>query len=245
MLPDHTVIAYDAPNGGGYTLEAVLGVPSNAVKGPDFMGWELKGFEVKNFEEWPASKRVTLLDPGPDGGEYKNLGAAGFIQAYGYSPKGRTDRMNFGGVHKYGVLARLTTSTLGLTGYDRNLKGGTITDDSGAVVVYGPADEILMSWSFRHLMLMWNRKHEKAAFVPYNLRREPHRQYHYGNRIAICRNSDFLYFLREVADGNVIFDPGLKVEGLPSKPKAKVRCPMRISVENTPKLYHQAKIVTL
>ena len=38
-----------APNCGGYTLEAALGVTPNGYSEPDFMGWEVKQFGVANF----------------------------------------------------------------------------------------------------------------------------------------------------------------------------------------------------
>ena len=39
---DGKAISYRAPNGGGYTLEAELGIVPNGVSEPDYLGWEVK-----------------------------------------------------------------------------------------------------------------------------------------------------------------------------------------------------------
>ena len=53
-----------APNCGGYTLEAELGVTPNGYSEPDFMGWEVKQFGVANFNR-TKSKAITLMTPEP------------------------------------------------------------------------------------------------------------------------------------------------------------------------------------
>jgi hypothetical protein len=42
-------MACEAPNCGGYTLEAELGITPNGYSEPDFLGWEVKQFGVANF----------------------------------------------------------------------------------------------------------------------------------------------------------------------------------------------------
>ena len=64
---------YRAQNGGGYTLEAELGVIPNGIADPDFMGWEIKQFAVKKCH-LINSKPLTLLTPEPDGGYYVDEG---------------------------------------------------------------------------------------------------------------------------------------------------------------------------
>ena len=48
---------YNARNGGGYTLEALLGVIPNGRAEPDFMGWEIKAH---------SGSRITLMTPEPN-----------------------------------------------------------------------------------------------------------------------------------------------------------------------------------
>ena len=52
---------YRAPNGGGYTLEAMLGITPNGFAEPDFMGWEVKQYSVNNFEKFVAKTPVTIF----------------------------------------------------------------------------------------------------------------------------------------------------------------------------------------
>ena len=59
---------YRAPNGGGYTLEAMLGITPNGFAEPDFMGWEVKQYSVNNFEKFVAKTPVTIFTPEPTGG---------------------------------------------------------------------------------------------------------------------------------------------------------------------------------
>lgn len=99
-----TVLDCDAPNCGGYTLEAELGIMPNGYAEPDFMGWEVKQYGVDSFSR-VGSATITLMTPEPTEGLYVSQGVEHFIRTYGYPDQnGRPDRLNFGGVHKAGVL---------------------------------------------------------------------------------------------------------------------------------------------
>ena len=80
---------YQAKNGGGYTLEALLGIIPNGRSEPDFMGWEIKGY---------SSDRVTLMTPEPTGGIYRENGVEVFVRKFG-KPTGN-DTLYFTGLHK-------------------------------------------------------------------------------------------------------------------------------------------------
>ncbi|MDR0234581.1 MAG: MvaI/BcnI family restriction endonuclease [Zoogloeaceae bacterium] len=62
-------IPYNARNGGGYTLEALLGIIPNGRSEPDYMGWEIKAY---------GGSRLTLMTPEPDGGMYGEKGVIPF-----------------------------------------------------------------------------------------------------------------------------------------------------------------------
>ena len=66
-------VACEAPNCGGYTLEAELGITPNGYSEPDFMGWEVKQFGVSDFDRL-GSAVITLMTPEPTGGIYKTHG---------------------------------------------------------------------------------------------------------------------------------------------------------------------------
>ena len=97
-----------ARNGGGYTLEAELGISPNGYAEPDFMGWEVKQYGVRDFERYTAKRPVTLMTPEPTGGVYRDEGVEVFLHRFGYPDKaGKAGRINFGG-----VLQITGTSTL-------------------------------------------------------------------------------------------------------------------------------------
>ena len=73
LSSDLTSKPYKAQNGGGYTLEAMLGISPNGFAEPDYLGWEVKQFGVKGFPIKQA-KPTTLMTPEPNGGIYTDLG---------------------------------------------------------------------------------------------------------------------------------------------------------------------------
>ncbi len=89
---------YSARNGGGYTLEAELGIRPNGDAEPDFMGWEVKQYGVANFIKFAPKSPVTLMTPEPTGGIYRDAGVTAFyLKRFGYPDKGgKPDRINYG-----------------------------------------------------------------------------------------------------------------------------------------------------
>ena len=75
---------YMARNGGGYTLEAELGISPNSYSQPDFLGWEVKQYGVEDFLKLKAKSPVTLMTPEPTGGIYKEDGVERFLRRFGY-----------------------------------------------------------------------------------------------------------------------------------------------------------------
>jgi hypothetical protein len=56
---------------------------------PDYLGWEVKQFSVRNFNAINSSV-ITLMTPEPTDGYYAKEGSQAFIRKYGYSDlKGR------------------------------------------------------------------------------------------------------------------------------------------------------------
>ena len=75
-------------NCGGLTLEAELGVISNSRSEPDFMGYEVKQFQVRDLNKVDLGSAITLMTPEPQGGIYKDRGADVFVRKFGYMDKG-------------------------------------------------------------------------------------------------------------------------------------------------------------
>lgn len=228
-------------NCGGYTLEAELGVTPNGYSDPDFMGWEIKQFSVTNFERLNSAV-ITLMTPEPTDGIYKTRGVDYFIRTYGYPDKmGRPDRLNFGGIHKVGKVHPTTQLEMKIFGFD--FKTEKIRNTNGKIALIDRKENETASWSFSSMLLHWNRKHNNACYVPSQSITAGNRKYKYGNRIILGVGTDFQLFLSQMAQGNIYYDPGIKLENISTNPSIKRRSQFRIKSNFLPKLYRNNEIV--
>lgn len=234
-----------APQCGGFTLEAELGIPKNSKSEPDFLGYEVKQHGVTNFDRPLSGSAITLMTPEPKLGFYANEGVVQFIRRFGYVDRnGREDRLNFGGIHKVGEVQSLTGLRLSLIGYD--FSKGRIIDAKGCIALLTPEGEMAAGWSFTEMMSHWTRKHSKATYVPSMTRKEPTLQYSYGHTVRIAEQTDFVRLLEAFAKGDVYYDPGIKLEQVSSaKPREKRRSQFRIASKNIPSLYGTVESVRL
>ncbi len=222
-------------NCGGYTLEAELGITPNGYSDPDYLGWEIKQFGVKSFSRLDSAV-ITLMTPEPTGGIYKHEGAEFFLHKYGYPDRmGRSDRINFGGVHKVGLTHHLTNLEMRLVGFD--LDSGKIRNASGCISLIDWDGNEAASWSFADMLLHWNRKHNQACYIPSILDASESRKYKFGKIIKLGIGTDFQLFLQEMAAGRIYYDPGIKIENLSTKPSIKKRSQFRIKSGHLGNLY--------
>lgn len=229
------LVGCEAPNCGGYTLEAELGIIPNGYSEPDFLGWEVKQFGVANFAR-VNSAIITLMTPEPTDGIYKTEGAESFLRQYGYADKnGKADRINFGGVHKTGVRHPLTNLEMQLIGFDE--ESGKIRNTNGRISLVDINGNETASWSFTSMLLHWNRKHNQACYVPSLSETVHERQYKYGSNIILGTGTDFQLFLGQMASGNIYYDPGIKMENASTKPKIKKLSQFRIKSQHLPNIY--------
>ncbi|SCX86645.1 MvaI/BcnI restriction endonuclease family protein [Flavobacterium anhuiense] len=237
------ILPCESSNCGGYTLEAELGITPNGYSEPDYLGWEVKQFGVANFERI-NSRVITLMTPEPTDGFYKLAGAEAFLRKYGYPDvSGKPDRLNFGGVHKSDLLHPRTNLTLKLIGYDQT--EGKIRNANGRIALIDVNNNETASWSFSSMLLHWNRKHNQACYVPSLSETGTGRNYKYGNRIILGTGTDFLMFLKEMANGNIYYDPGIKIENMSSKPSIKKRSQFRIKSGYLSNLYKENEIIDI
>lgn len=245
------ILACEATNCGGYTLEAELGIIPNGNSDPDYLGWEIKQFSVKNFQKYNSSI-ITLMTPEPTNGFYVQEGIESFIRKYGYKDKrGREERLNFGGLHKYEMTTASTNLKLVIEGYD--ILSQKITNTDGFVGLIDKDENIASSWSFSSLMAHWNKKHAKACYVPSKTKKEQNaffngKQYLYGETILLGMRTDFSFLLKEMSSGNIYYDPGIKLElEIPGKRKQNIkrRSQFRIKSGNVGNLYKNYEILDL
>jgi len=226
----------NAPNCGGYTLEAELGIRPNGISDPDFHGWEIKQHAVANLLRPASGGPITLMTPEPTGGLYVDAGIKEFIRRYGYPDRTIIDRRNFGGIHNALRICTATNLALTLQGYDPVTR--KITDFSGGISLVDPEGTAAAVWHYKDLLHHWTRKHAKAAYIPSIVRREPRNQYQYSSHVRIAEVTEFRLFLNAVASGDVYYDPGIKIVNVSSaKPEVKKRSQFRIRSASIPLLY--------
>lgn len=224
---------YHARNGGGYTLEALLGIIPNGRSEPDFMGWEIKGY---------SSDRVTLMTPEPTGGIYGENGVEVFVRKFG-KPTG-SDTLYFTGLHKANSKNNSTGLTLVVNGFNPVKK--VIENVNGAVELLTESGECAASWSFEGLLMKWNKKHAQAAYVPYKSNQTEPPAYQYASPILMGEGTDFNLYLSALSAGLVVFDPGSKVmNASTSKSTVKARSQFRIPVKQLTNLYQKFEAVGL
>jgi hypothetical protein len=237
MLGDGTIIPYDAANGVGYTLEALLGVRPNAVGAPDYLGWEVKALTAGRSGHVASSKRITLMTPNPTGGDLAELGPAAFMRLYGYPDRRSPQRLNFGGTYSARHRTGNRSLQLVLDGFDPKAPSRFSAD--GAVSLEDPTGHQAMEWSLTKMIGLWNHKHSKAVYLPADA--DLHggrRRYRYGSTAYLGTGTDFSRLLLGVAHGEVVYDPGIKLEHAGSdREKAKARHQFRVAFGSLPSLY--------
>ena len=236
-----TILPCLSSNCGGYTLEAELGITPNGYSEPDYLGWEVKQFGVTNFNRINTAV-ITLMTPEPTDGLYKSKGAEYFLNKYGYADKtGREDRINFGGIHKVGIRNETTNLEMAILGFDT--QSGKIRNTNGRIILTDKKGNEAAAWSFSSLLLHWNRKHNQACYVPSISDTTGNRKYKYGDKVLLGVGTDFQLFLKQLAKGNIYYDPGIKMENISTRPKIKKRSQFRIKYQFLQDLYKESNII--
>jgi len=233
-------------NCGGYTLESEFGITPNGFSKPDFLGWEIKQYGVKDFTRDQARK-ISILTPEPTGGFYGQHGVKAFVLKYGRLNKKNPDRMDFVGVHKCNQRRSDTGLMLTLEGYDpyANKGRGAINDpEGGALSLSDERGDVAASWSFEGLVSHWTQKHQNCVYVRSESRARP-RQYRYGSEVRLGHGTSFELFLKSIWEQKIILDPAPKVEELSGKQLVKARNQFRVSSKDIGYLYHEVESVQL
>lgn len=223
MSANGEIVPYTARNGGGYTLEALLGIIPNSNAEPDYLGWEIKAY---------SRSRITLMTPEPDGGYYGEKGAKAFVMNYGHNTS--EDTKYFTGTHYANKLCETTGMTMRILGFDPDRPSKIDVD--GAICLVDSNGNEAASWSFSQLLSHWNRKHAFAAYVPYTAEGEPP-SYMYDSPILMGEHTDFGKYINALHSGFIAFDPASKVTKTSSGSKIKARSQFRSTVKNLSVLY--------
>ncbi|MEQ8207441.1 MAG: MvaI/BcnI family restriction endonuclease [Woeseia sp.] len=235
LQADGTSIGYNAPNGGGFTLEAEFGITPNGYSEPDFQGWEIKQYAVRNLSK-PSGGRITLMTPEPNGGFYRDRGVEEFLLQFGYPDTRGRDRLNFCGTHKVRARHQRTGLTLTMPGFDAESR--ELTDPSSGLCLVDDAGRAAATWSYASILEHWKRKHAQAVYVPSVRRRAPKLQYRFANKVDLGTGTGMTLLLGAMAEGTVFYDPGIIMKDASgTRRPIKRRSQFRVTATNLHTLY--------
>jgi hypothetical protein len=218
-------VPFHGNQGGGYTLEALLGVEANSRKGPDKYGFEVKAY---------GGQKLTLTTPVPDGGFQGQNAFRRFMEVYAHDGKSNDGSRRFTGVHRCGEVNASTGMTLVLEGYDP-ASGEFVgnTDEIGVAMIV-PGQEIAVArWSLSCLASSWTEKHASAIYVSVKKRgvsgaEKTEREYSFGPTALVGQGTDVWKLLKAIQAGIVYYDPADAIYA-DGKPKNRPQWRMRTS----------------
>ena len=214
-------IPFHGPQAAGYTLEALMGVPTNATPGPDHLGSELKTFTFSN--------RVTLMTPVADGGEEHRLGARRFLQQYGHPGRDGSSIRFTGTYRTTGIIKGRQLILAGRTDHVLTTRSIDLTAVSD--------QRVLASWSAAHLGDSWLKKHDSAFYVQYVRDKERNLVRYLG--FFRCRRTSPERLFRAIDVGTVFYDPAhtLKADSLKVRPQWRISSSKKSMPETLRSLY--------
>jgi hypothetical protein len=213
-------VPFKGNQGAGYTLEALLGVETNANKEPDAHGHEIKSFR---------GDKISLMTPTADLGFEGTNSFRDFMRAYGKDGKKGDGSKRFTGVHRVGSVNKGTGLGLRVIGYNPAMDQFDEDPNAIRVELYAPASgEVVSGWSLSKLAGSWSRKHAFAAYV-----RAEHREnksdssdeYRFQVPWYMCEGTDIWKLFKAISSGLVYYDP---VHSIYADGEAKVRPQWRI-----------------
>lgn len=230
--------AFSGSQGGGYTLEALLGVAANAHKAPD-----RHGFEIKSF----SGGRISLMTPTPDLGFQGTHSFREFMDRYSHPGANGDGSRRFTGLHKAGMVNQRTGLELRVTGYDRSKDEFGDVAEVGVQLYHVDTEEVAAAWSLEKLSNSWNAKHANALYIAFEGREDSGvKEYRYSSRWVQGRGTDVWRLLRAIDRGIVFYDPA---DTIYPDNRPKVRPQWRINASQLTSamalLYAEASTVTV
>lgn len=239
---------YIAPNAPGLTLEAELGVGENAIPGPDFDIWELKAIKQKSLER-RYNHKVTLFTPQPDVPATGRLSTVDFVLKYGHVHTRDDDGNPTSYYFTSGDIQREGEDKPGAK-LELTLEGFTDAkhfDPNGMIALYEKGTKNLAAgWSYLKLLGHWQRKHNRAAYVPY-LRedKDGNTSVEFGPLITLGISTSFGLFLQSFKDGKAVYDPGDKATLVDGKWTPHARSQFRINLNDIAAIYSEVREVDM
>ncbi|WP_417496208.1 MvaI/BcnI family restriction endonuclease [Maricaulis sp.] len=204
--------------GAGYTLEAALGVETNALKEPDIHGYEVKSYR---------GNKISLMTPTADKGIEGDNTFRHFMDAYGRPAKKEDGSTRFVGLFRSGKPNKPHGLVLGVSGYDAEKdRFSESPEDICVELRHIETGELVSGWSLDKLAKSWNAKHAAAVYVRAEARKTTTgNEYRFLAPWLMCEGTDVWRLLRAIALGKVYYDPAHTIY---ADKKAKVRPQWRI-----------------
>lgn len=233
-----TVQPFAGAQGGGYTLEALLGVAANGNKAPDLHGYEIKSF---------SGSRISLMTPTPDLGFQGTHPFRAFMEKWGRPGDKGDGSRRFTGLHRSGSVNARTGLELVVRGYNPDRDGFADPSAVSVELVHAGSGEIAAGWSLEKLANCWNAKHANALYIAVTGRPGAGGvEYAYGPSWLIGQGTDVWRLLRAIDRGVVFYDPA---DTIYATGEAKVRSQWRINASDLPMgmklLYASSHTVTV
>jgi hypothetical protein len=214
---------YEANNGGGYTLEALLDIKPNAEKAPDKYGFEIKSHK---------GDKISLMTPTADGGDEGKLSFVEFMKLHGWESKEVKGKFVFTGPFRESVPKNNMVLFLhGLT----NEKQWLSEEDIYVHIRKNSYSNDVSLWSLSKLLSSWEQKHAQAIYV--ERERNKFNQYKFKPKVYLCTGTSIWNLLFAIKDKVVDYDPAHTI--YPNGEK-KVRPQWRISAAKS-KIFHNLK----
>ena len=234
-------IPFRGSQGGGYTLEALLGVLPNALQAPDKYGYEIKSKSKSN--------RVSLMTPTADRGfegDKKNNTFRQFMERYGWPCTNNRDQICFNGTHYNNIECKSSGMTLNVEGYDPENSEFTLDASDVQVALTKSGEKSpAAAWSLYQMIKAWSKKHAAAAYVSTE-KKSSLNQYRYGRKIWIAEGTRVEKLFDAICRRHVVYDPGHKIR---EDGKPKVRPQWRLiwnqNMEGFKSLYDKAEMIEI
>lgn len=190
---------------GGWTLEALLGIPRNGDAAPDKYG-----FEVKSV----SGSKVSVITSEADCGFRAEHGVRAFVDRYGHESAKTSGKRVFNGIHRCWAPNGQTGARLEIDHWNRETHLPTGTGDP-EVLLLDSDDAVMAGWSFDHLGQHWAKKHAGAVYVQtQSIHTDDDGKadaYVFGPRVCLGLGTNVVRLLEAISRGIVHLDPGDRI----------------------------------
>lgn len=190
------------PQAGGWTLEALLGIPRNSRSEPDKYGFEIKAV---------GGSRTSLITTEPDLGFRAEAGVTAFLRKYGKAAKADPGKMVFNGLQRCGQPNATTGTFLTIENWDFTTNSPTGQGQPNVLLIENRSEVVVAGWSFEKLASSWTKKHAGALYVETKKVKLPSEKvegYQFGSIGLLGKGTNPLLLLTHIAKGQVFLDPG-------------------------------------